>query len=93
MPNYLISSPFSFAPTIEKLIVMEFILNNKLSPTADALIVPIAQGPTLQQALAAVSETTNLPAAMLEADFKGGLKDIHLAYFAQNGQTKIQHQS
>lgn len=88
MPNYLISSPFSFAPTIEKLIVMEFILNNKLSPTADALIVPIAQGPTLQQALAAVSETTNLPAAMLEADFKGGLKDIHLAYFAQNGQTK-----
>ena len=50
--------------------------------------MPIAQQPEMDAVFSQISEKTGIPAGLIKADFKAGLKDVHTLYFTENQQNK-----
>ena len=67
---------------------MKFSLSHSIDNRPEFLIVPIAKDDGLDTCFSIISTTTNIPADLIQSDFKAELKESHTLYYQENGTNK-----
>ncbi len=67
---------------------MQLKINVNKGSSPDAVVIPITSQAGNEQTLSFIAEKIGIPLALLQADFKSGLKEIHTLYFQENNQSK-----
>jgi len=67
---------------------MKIIIQNKIEIWPEVLLVPMANRENLEKVLSLPAKKVKISTSLLQADFKAGLKDVHLLYFTENHENK-----